>query len=175
MLVIQNYRIVPTLKTRTRSQRGCSIWWLVQDNYLHQVGKENLQGLPKEEQGQGCWNIKNIDGDKPKAGSAVAKSNETSTNESSFLQYLPLFWPVRQSDLICPKLEGEQSPHSYWRPCENVAEALVINLDPEWILNLCKYTSCKHCLFWAIFKIVKNWCWKLKFLLFRIPSHCLNC
>ena len=40
---------VVTLKTRTRSQRGCSIWWLMQDNYLHQVGKENLQGLPKEE------------------------------------------------------------------------------------------------------------------------------
>ena len=44
-----NSKNVPTLKSRTRSQRGCSIWWLVQDNYLHQVGKENLQGLPKEE------------------------------------------------------------------------------------------------------------------------------
>ena len=30
--------------------------------------------------------------------------------------------------------------YRFRRPCENVAEALVINLDPEWILDLCKYT-----------------------------------
>ena len=38
--------------------------------------------------------------------------------------------------------------YMFRRPCENVAEALVINLDPEWILDLCKYTV----FFWARFK-----------------------
>ena len=36
-------------------------------------------------------------------------TNETSRNESSFLQYLPLFWSVRQSAAVEPKLSLSQN------------------------------------------------------------------
>jgi hypothetical protein len=43
-------------------------------------------------------------------GIEIAKTNETSSNKSSFLQYLPLFWPVRQfRAAVEPKLSLPQN------------------------------------------------------------------